>query len=108
VNTLGGRRLDVGDDDMGAVEHVLAVGVRRHRKGQLSDSGAGLLVVLVVLALAPDEGIEPHHYDRRANHTATTRTGKRMDSSASSRFSTRSLLIEIPTYIKLMLSVKFA
>jgi hypothetical protein len=21
----------------------------------------------VVLALAPDEGVEPHHYDRRAN-----------------------------------------
>jgi hypothetical protein len=70
------RRLHVGDDMAAAVEHALAVSTGvggRHRQGQLGHGGAGLLLA-VVLALTPDEGVEPHHYDRRANHTATART----------------------------------
>jgi hypothetical protein len=31
----------------------------------------------VVLALAPDEAVEPHHYDHRANHAVATRAGKK-------------------------------
>lgn len=82
MSTLGSGCLDVGDD-VGADERVLAVaigGSGRHRQGELGDRGAGLFVVLMVLALAPDEGVEPHHYDRGANHTATRGTGKGKES----------------------------
>lgn len=71
----GRRRLDVGNDM--AAERVLlavsvAVGGRSRGQGQLGDDpGAGLAVAEVVLALAPDEGVEPHHYDRRANHAVS-------------------------------------
>jgi hypothetical protein len=33
----------------------------------------------VVLALAPDEAVEPHHYDHRANHAVTTSAGKKKE-----------------------------
>lgn len=69
----GGRRLDVGDD-MAAERVLLAVAVGGGSRGQRQlgggGPGAGLAVAAeVVLALAPDEGVEPHHYDRRANQT---------------------------------------
>ena len=87
VNALGHRRrrcLDACDMVAAAERGVLAVTVvtvgRGSRgQGQLAGDGraAGLAVAEVVLALAPDEAVEPHHYDHRANHAVTTWTGKK-------------------------------
>jgi hypothetical protein len=74
VNALVGQRRRRCRLDDG--QSLLAVGPSRSRRGQgqLGDGrGAGLAAVAaeVVLALAPDEAVEPHHYDRRANHAGT-------------------------------------
>jgi len=93
VNALGHtrrwrrRRLDAGDDMVAAAERgVLAVttvvGRGSRGQGQLAGDGrgAGLAVAAeVVLALAPDEAVEPHHYDHRANHAVTTSAGKKKE-----------------------------
>jgi len=57
---------------------VFAVGGdgRRGHRGQLGDGG-GAGLAEVVLALAPDEGVEPHHYDRRPNHAANHKAGRK-------------------------------
>jgi hypothetical protein len=79
VNALGRRRrcLDAGGDVVAAAaaaERVLAVAVGAavgsRGEGQLGD-GRLAAVAEVVLALAPDEAVQPHHYDRRADHAAT-------------------------------------
>lgn len=82
VNALGHRRRCLGavGDMVAAAERVLAVAVavavgRGSRgQGQLGD-GRGAWLAEVVLALAPDEAVEPHHYDRRANHAVINHKG---------------------------------
>ena len=65
--------------ERGVLAVTVAVGRGSRGQGQLAGdgSGAGLAVAEVVLALAPDEAVEPHHYDHRANHAVTTWTGKK-------------------------------
>ena len=88
VNALGHRPwrcLDAAGDMVAAAERgvlavtVVTVGRGSRGQGQLAGDGrgAGLAVAEVVLALAPDEAVEPHHYDHRANHAVTTRPGKK-------------------------------
>ena len=81
--TLHRRRLDVVRDlaavdvpaAIGAVGAVSAVAVDGgERQGQLLGDGVDGLVDDVV-ALAPDEGVEAQHDDRRANHTEMRTTG---------------------------------